>query len=146
MSRPWAVVVEAGVVWGGRRERSVDVGSGGEAVGEEALRCVGEDGAWRVCACGCAAAAGDRIGLAGVCGARSPSAARMSSSSDESEGNVPSSCWPSSYSRSLSRLIRLRCSRSVSCAACLRDCVLTADVLCSRRRRRVRAYSRFLAC
>lgn len=64
---------------------------------------------------------------------------RRSSEEDESD----SSCWSSSWRRSVIVLSKARWLKSLVCAACLRDWILIEDDSCSRRRSRPRAYSIF---
>lgn len=81
----------------------------------------------------CSSSAGDEVGSSSL---------RRSSSWEPSEGQVSSS-WSSSWRRSVRRLRRARWVRRVDWAACRRDWIFRREVVCSRRRRRVRAYSRF---
>lgn len=64
---------------------------------------------------------------------------RTSSEKDASD----SSCGSSSWRRSVRVLSRARWLNSLVCAACLWDWILMEDDSCSRRRSRLRAYSRF---
>ena len=70
------------------------------------------------------------------------SSLRRSSSWEASEGQ-DSSSWSISWRRSERRLRRARWVRRVDWAACRRDWIFRREEVCSRRRRRVRAYSRF---
>ena len=102
--REWAVVVDMEFegCWAGRRGRRVDVVSDGEDVVGFDIARDDSEAICRVCACGCADSAGE-AGTAATAALGEEGSlssllirARMSSSSDESEGKVPSSCWPSS--------------------------------------------------
>lgn len=126
----WVGDGERGVVGSGgaevegwRRLRRVDDGSegGGDCVG-------GSEGVWFW--------AGDGSG-----GASSP---RMSSPFSGPLRRSSSSPWASmSWSRSVSRLMRARWAKRSDWVAFLFEGCLMKDEECSRRRRRVRAYSSF---
>lgn len=85
---------------------------------------------------GCIGDGGD-----GSWGSSSP---RISSASSDGLRSASSSPWASrSWSRSVSRFIRARWANKLVWAACFLEGTLMDEEECSRRSRRVRAYSRF---
>ena len=80
-------------------------------------------------------------------GAWGSSSPRMSSASSDGLRSASSSPWASrSCSRSVSRFMRARWANKLVWAACFLEGTLMDEEECSRRSRRVRAYSRFWSC
>ena len=132
--KAWAVVEEGAEGRRLRRERRFDVVVVVVVVVSEASFRLSRGGSSVDSASAVTGTSADGVAVRGP---------RRSSSSEESSW-VQSSCWPNSKRRSFKDLIRFRCWSSCSCAVCFLDWVLRDEARCSRRRRRVRAYSRFL--